>query len=161
MATNKNGYEITALRQLVHRLVSCEHDGKIPKGWHVHHCDGNKLNNNIDNLVQIPEVLHVAIHTNSLTIFNKLRPSKNEILKIRESWTGRSPYVKKTHSIRTRKRKKFKKSRVYTSGLDRKMRFSKNPNAPYDYGVFNPSKVSSEQTKTILRKRDQVQLLDA
>lgn len=34
----------------IHRLVAETFIGKIPKGYHVHHKDGNKQNNMVDNL---------------------------------------------------------------------------------------------------------------
>lgn len=34
----------------------------IDKGWQVHHIDQNKLNNNLDNLVCVPDVVHNYLH---------------------------------------------------------------------------------------------------
>ena len=34
----------------LHRTVWKYHNGEIPKGYHVHHKDGNKLNNELQNL---------------------------------------------------------------------------------------------------------------
>jgi hypothetical protein len=36
--------------RLEHRIVWEQHNGPIPKGMHIHHIDGVKTNNNIDNL---------------------------------------------------------------------------------------------------------------
>lgn len=35
---------------------------KRMRGWHVHHCDCDKFNNDISNLVHIPEIVHSWIH---------------------------------------------------------------------------------------------------
>ena len=59
---NKDGYKVNQAGKLIHRVISEETDGKIKSGWHVHHCDFNKLNNKIENLVQIPAELHNEMH---------------------------------------------------------------------------------------------------
>lgn len=38
------------------------HNVKLEKGWQVHHIDWNHDNNNIDNLIAVPEKVHVVIH---------------------------------------------------------------------------------------------------
>lgn len=35
---------------------------KIPKGWHIHHIDLDRNNNEINNLVAIPKKLHEEFH---------------------------------------------------------------------------------------------------
>lgn len=42
----------------IHLIVAREFIGEIPKGYHVHHKDGNKQNNNVDNL----EIIHPSVH---------------------------------------------------------------------------------------------------
>ena len=46
----------------VHREIYEINVGKIPKGYHVHHIDKNKLNNDINNLIAIPEEFHNQLH---------------------------------------------------------------------------------------------------
>ncbi|MGL4336109.1 MAG: HNH endonuclease [Turicibacter sp.] len=48
----------------VHHILICEHLGltEIPRGYHVHHCDFNPLNNHIDNLVLIAAGDHMKLH---------------------------------------------------------------------------------------------------
>lgn len=60
----EDGYEVNDRNKLVHREVVKKHEGRIKKGYHVHHCDGVKTNNDISNLVQIPAKLHAIIHKN-------------------------------------------------------------------------------------------------
>lgn len=45
-----------------HRVVWKRHFGPIPEGYHVHHIDENGLNNDISNLVALPESEHHALH---------------------------------------------------------------------------------------------------
>ena len=46
----------------LHRLIWEKSWGKIPKGHHIHHIDGNKLNNCILNLIAIPRRIHHELH---------------------------------------------------------------------------------------------------
>lgn len=81
---NPFGYKLIEVEgkiELEHWYVSQMHDGIIPSGYHVHHCDMNKLNNKIENLVQIPGKLHGLIHS-TLKNVKKLMPTKAEILSI-------------------------------------------------------------------------------
>jgi len=45
-----SGYYRRDITIFLHRHVWEKHFGKIPKGHHIHHKDGNKLNNDISNL---------------------------------------------------------------------------------------------------------------
>lgn len=42
----------------IHQLVAEQFIGEIPEGYHVHHKDGNKQNNRVDNL----EIIHPKQH---------------------------------------------------------------------------------------------------
>lgn len=63
---SKGWYLTTALKdsegnfhtKRIHRLVAENFIGEIPKGYHVHHKDGNKQNNRVDNL----EIIHPMKH---------------------------------------------------------------------------------------------------
>lgn len=46
----------------LHRTVWEYHHGKIPKGYHVHHKDGNKANNSINNLELMKAHEHESMH---------------------------------------------------------------------------------------------------
>tara|TARA_R100000655_G_scaffold9865_1_gene24286 strand:+ start:506 stop:712 length:207 start_codon:yes stop_codon:yes gene_type:complete len=55
--------------------------GKIPNDWEIHHIDFNHNNNDINNLIAIPKIVHVVIHqtgysnrseiNNLIKIYNK------------------------------------------------------------------------------------------
>lgn len=49
-------------KYLKHRLVWKIHNGEIPKGMDVHHIDGNKSNNNIENLELVSKEEHAKKH---------------------------------------------------------------------------------------------------
>ena len=50
----------------VHRLEWVKHNGKIPKGYIIHHKDENKCNWNIENLEIIKRSDHVIKHQHNL-----------------------------------------------------------------------------------------------
>lgn len=46
----------------LHRAVWEYHNGSIPKGYHVHHKDGNRCNNDISNLDLLDSTTHLKGH---------------------------------------------------------------------------------------------------
>ena len=46
----------------LHRVVWISAHGEIPKGYHVHHIDGNKSNNCAENLTLLSEKEHMSLH---------------------------------------------------------------------------------------------------
>ena len=46
----------------LHRLIWEANKGSIPKGHHIHHKDGNKLNNAIENLECLSHAEHLRLH---------------------------------------------------------------------------------------------------
>lgn len=49
----------------LHRLIWEKHyDKPVPEGYVIHHIDGNKLNNTINNLQCVKECLHNKFHNN-------------------------------------------------------------------------------------------------
>lgn len=58
--TVRKGY----CRVFKHHVVMCEHLGitTIPKGYCIHHIDGNKTNNSIDNLMLMTMSAHTKLH---------------------------------------------------------------------------------------------------
>lgn len=50
----------------VHRYEWETHRGSIPEGFHVHHIDGDRLNNSLDNLELITESDHHKYHDREL-----------------------------------------------------------------------------------------------
>lgn len=46
----------------LHRAVWEHHNGEIPKGYHIHHKDGDRSNNSIDNLALVESSDHLSGH---------------------------------------------------------------------------------------------------
>ena len=61
-----NGYYTLSSKEyyqkLLHRVIQEEHYGEIPKGYVVHHKDGDKLNNDIENLEPMSLKEHGHMH---------------------------------------------------------------------------------------------------
>lgn len=59
----KTGYYLnSAMHKRLHRAVWESYHGDIPKGWHVHHKDENKSNNEIENLEILSGSSHMSLH---------------------------------------------------------------------------------------------------
>lgn len=68
MSITKKGYvrkfyKEYGRQRFEHCVVWEKHYGEIPKGMQVHHKDGNKLNNNIDNLILVDTMTHKRLHS--------------------------------------------------------------------------------------------------
>lgn len=60
---DKTGYYLNStIGKRLHRYVWEYHHGLIPKGYHVHHIDHNKSNNDISNLELMNGKRHVTLH---------------------------------------------------------------------------------------------------
>lgn len=60
-----NGYEVVTVdgcQAAVHRLVWEVANGPIPKGFHIHHKDRNRLNNELSNLELVHRRDHARLH---------------------------------------------------------------------------------------------------
>lgn len=61
----KQGYllgQVNKKPKRMHIYVWEKHNGKVPKGYYVHHIDGNKTNNSIENLQLITPKEHNQHH---------------------------------------------------------------------------------------------------
>lgn len=65
--TNKGYHRIWDIKQkryrLAHNVIWGNYYGDIPKGMQVHHIDGNKQNNNIENLKLVDSLTHKRLHS--------------------------------------------------------------------------------------------------
>lgn len=64
----KTGYYLcSTLYVRLHRYVWEYFNGAIPKGYHVHHIDGDKTNNEISNLAMMSRSEHEQLHGATMT----------------------------------------------------------------------------------------------
>lgn len=79
---NEFGYLVSRnTGEPLHRIRYEKRYGVIPPKWDIHHVDGNKLNNDTDNLIALPHRVHFAIHE----FFGKDLPTRDECCQIYES----------------------------------------------------------------------------
>lgn len=64
----KTGYYLNStIRKRLHRYVWEFYNGEIPDGYHIHHIDRDKSNNDISNLEMIEQHEHEKLHGSMLT----------------------------------------------------------------------------------------------
>jgi hypothetical protein len=130
-----------------YRKIYEQHHGKIPKGYHIHHKDGNRNNNSIENLVCLSPEEHFMVHKNngdmlairgkfiqkaseagklggSVKSEKKIKSSRKSMLKNRCAECGAEASVKSR-----RKNKTFFFSEEYQKELQERLR--KNKLGPY------------------------------
>lgn len=77
-----NGMKWKSIR--IHRCVYETFVGAIPKGYHIHHIDENKQNNNVTNLMMLSKSDHMKITANKPSVYeamvNKNRFGQKHIL---------------------------------------------------------------------------------
>lgn len=106
----KTGYylstrKIGTSRVRLHRYMWMKYHGDIPKGFEVHHKDGNKDNNEIENLELLTKSDHLAWHAENIpddllekwrvNLEEKARPKAIEWHKSEEGRRWRSEMAKK------------------------------------------------------------------
>ena len=111
--TDDRGYvsvksNITNKQCGIHRIIWECVNGEIPKGYHIHHIDGNPSNNSIYNLELIESNEHLSKHKKGSHLSDETKK------KISESNKGKSPsMLGKHHTDETKK--KISKHKIKTS----------------------------------------------
>lgn len=74
----RTGYYLNAkTHKRLHVYVWEYYNGEIPEGYHIHHKDFDKSNNEIDNLVMLAASEHEKIHGNNITDEERKRRAIN------------------------------------------------------------------------------------
>ena len=79
---DRTGYYLYSTERIrLHRYVWTYYNGLIPKGYHIHHIDADKGNNDISNLVMMLGQDHIKEHAQNLTEEQKqkLRDNMNRM----------------------------------------------------------------------------------
>jgi len=95
----KQGYylgQVNNQPKRLHIYIWEKHYGKIPRGFHIHHLDRDKSNNNINNLIILPRHEHLSFHSSLEENIEKARKSI-KIARIKASEWHRSKEGKKWH----------------------------------------------------------------
>lgn len=87
------GYYSNSHTDFLHRVIWTDHVGPIPRGWHIHHVDEDRGNNQISNLRLLTPKAHSAEHPEpkGYTAFNYETRGSNT----RRAWEYREwkPFV--------------------------------------------------------------------
>jgi len=70
----------------LHVMVWRYHNGEPPKGYHVHHIDENRSNNQIENLALLESAIHMSKHASEREDYN--RQHIEDIRDLAEKWHG-------------------------------------------------------------------------
>lgn len=81
----------------LHRTVWEYHNGTVPKGYHVHHKDGDKSNNNIENLSLLLGKTHLSEHMKAAERISSAKINIKKAIKAAPEW-HRSDEGREWHS---------------------------------------------------------------
>ena len=96
---DKTGYYLNStIRKRLHRYIWEKEVGKIPKGYHVHHINGNKADNRIDNLSLMTASGHERFHAEEQEAKEQHRRVMNEIARPAAIEWHKSEAGRKWHS---------------------------------------------------------------
>lgn len=70
----------------LHRAVWEYHNGEIPKGYHIHHIDGNRSNNSIENLTLMKSTEHMSQHMQDAERKEKARDNIKKAIEAAPKW---------------------------------------------------------------------------
>lgn len=110
----ENGYYARNEYILLHRKIWEDSNGKIPKGFQIHHKDGDRTNNNLENLECISHSQHVKLHwkTNGEYLTEKVRENIKKAGEWRKTEEGRKYYSIHAKDVWKNSPKHFRKCSV-------------------------------------------------
>lgn len=97
----------------LHRAVWEYHNGKIPEGYHVHHIDENRCNNQISNLILVEASAHISCHMSKPERKSKSREDVRKAIDKAPEWhKSDDGYI--WHSVHAKKYWESAQLRTYT-----------------------------------------------
>lgn len=85
----KTGYYLNStIRERLHRYVWKHEVGNIPKGFHVHHINGDKADNRIENLAIMNQSGHSRLHGAEIKRKEKMRENIKKAVMFAAAWHG-------------------------------------------------------------------------
>jgi hypothetical protein len=125
--TNRRGYFETSVTQ--HRLIWTINKGPIPKGYDVHHKDGNRKNNSLENLILKEHKSHSSEHHNTVMVEglrHHLCPNCHKLKPMSDFYKGNVGKCKQCHRELDKDIYKIKKTIVLSR---RRTSYQKNREA--------------------------------
>lgn len=93
----KCGFYFQRKGRRLHREVWMYHNGEIPTGYDIHHKDGDRSNNSIENLEMLPEYEHMSLHMSTPERVAQSRENIKKAIAAAPKWHS-SPEGKAWHS---------------------------------------------------------------
>ena len=109
----------------LHRTVWEYHNGDIPDGYHVHHKDGDRTNNQIENLDLMTTFDHLSSHGKDEKHIEKKRDNIKKAIAKAPEWHA-SPEGKAWHSQNGKESWKNRKAMPYECSYCGKTFYSRN-----------------------------------
>lgn len=72
----------------LHRDVWELHNGPIPEGYHIHHIDGDRSNNSLENLALMPGLAHMKEHASEESRRENGRRAIKIAIQVAPEWHG-------------------------------------------------------------------------
>lgn len=107
------GYYFQHKGKRLHRAVWEYHNGAIPKGYHVHHKDENRCNNDISNLTLMQGSAHLSDHMSKEERKEKSREDIKKAIEAAPAW-HHSEEGKEWHSQHSKEAWKNRNIQTYT-----------------------------------------------
>lgn len=109
----KCGFYFQKKGKRLHREVWEFHNGEIPQGYHVHHKDGNRSNNSIDNLALVLGKEHLSEHMKDETRKEYARKAIKKAIEQAPKW-HRSAEGREWHSQQGKEAWEHREINTYT-----------------------------------------------
>ena len=97
----------------LHRTVWEYHNGTIPDGYDIHHIDGDRANNDLENLQMLPSSEHGSLHMCTPDRKEKSRQSIKKASEAARAWHG-TPAGEAFHSEHAREYWQHAEEKTYT-----------------------------------------------